>query len=166
MVRAVIDGNYMGNAMLQPVIISADKSADLEPSPIVADWILEGEPAARAKVLAMTQDKTARIMSWDCTPGVFNWHYDEEDEVIYIISGEVFISTGDGRESRLGPGDVALFPAGSSCTWRVTKPVRKVAFLRKRMPPLVSLGVRAWRKLLRTVGYGGISGFAPQHARS
>jgi len=85
-------------------------------------------------------------MAWDCTPGLFNWHYQEEDEVVYIVSGEVFIGTGTGPEQRLGPGDVALFPAGSSCTWRVTQPVRKFAVLRKDVPRVFSLGLRAWHK--------------------
>jgi uncharacterized cupin superfamily protein len=122
--------------------------------PITPGWILGGLPEARAKLLATSQDKTSNIMVWECTPGRFNWQY-TEDESVCIISGEVFITTVDGTERRLGQGDMAFFPAGTSCTWRVTERVRKVAFLRKDMPPLLGLGVRVWHKLLRTVGIRG-----------
>jgi hypothetical protein len=94
-------------------------------------------------------------MAWDCSPGIFNWHYVEDDEVVYILEGEVFISGPDGTEWRLGPGDMALFPAGSSCKWRVTKPVKKIAILHKRLPWFVGLGVRAWHRFLRTLGFSG-----------
>jgi len=104
----------------------------------------------------MSQDKTSRTMVWECTPGVFDWHYDE-DEVVYIIAGEVFITSRDGAERRLGEGDMAHFPAGSACRWRITQPVRKIAVLRKNMPKLFSLGVRAWHKLRRA---GGSSAWA------
>jgi mannose-6-phosphate isomerase-like protein (cupin superfamily) len=109
----------------------------------------------------MTVDRTSRIMAWDCTPGVFHWHYKEEDEVIYIVSGEVFISAGDTPERRLGPGDMALFPAGTSCTWRVTERVHKVAVLRKHVPRWICLGVRIWHRVLRTIGRAGVNPMAP-----
>ena len=41
-----------------------------------------------------------------------------------IISGEVFVTNEKGEECRLGPGDVAFFPAGSRSTWRVPVAVR------------------------------------------
>ena len=90
-------------------------------------------------------------MTWECTPGLFNWFY-AEDETVYIISGEVFIKT-DGTERRLGQGDFAFFPGGSSCTWRVTDTIRKVAFLRKDVPQLVGFAILAWHKLLRLTGF-------------
>lgn len=140
--------------MSQSIVIAAAASAALDPAPITSGWILDGTPVARNKTLARSRDKTASIVAWECTPGLFTWHY-SEDESVCIISGEVFISTADGAEGRLGPGDTAFFPAGSSCTWRVTECVRKVAFLRKDMPPLFGLGLRAWHKLLRIAGIRG-----------
>ena len=73
-------------------------------------------------------------MVWECTAGRFDWHY-SEDETVVVISGEVFISTEKGEERRLGQGDMGFFPAGSSCIWRVNDRVKKVAVLRKDLPP-------------------------------
>jgi uncharacterized protein len=132
------------------IVIEATASADLEPNPISPDWILEGRPEARSKLLAKTHDRISSIVVWECTAGRFNWHY-SDDETVVIISGEVFITTGNSEVRRLGQGDMGFFPAGSSCTWRVDDRVKKVAILRKSLPPLLSIGVRAWNKLLRIV---------------
>lgn len=131
--------------MRAPVVLEAAASARLDASPIAREWVLEGAPVANAKVVAKSRDKTMWVALWHCTPGIFNWHY-AEDEIAHIISGEVFISVGDGAERRLQGGDVVLFPAGSSCRWRVTEPVRKVAVLRKHAPRPFSLAIRAWHK--------------------
>jgi hypothetical protein len=53
--------------------------------------------------------------------------------------GEVFI-TEKSEERRLGQGDMAFFPAGSSCVWRVTDRVRKVAVMRKSLGYPLGLG--------------------------
>jgi uncharacterized protein len=133
------------------IIIATAASAALSPAPIYPEWILEGQPVAHNKMLALSHDKTQRTMAWECTPGLFNWHY-TEDETVYIITGEVFITSKDGTERRLGGGDIAFFPAGTSCVWRVTQCVRKVAFLRKDLPRPVGFGIRAWNKALRAAG--------------
>jgi hypothetical protein len=48
---------------------------------------------------------------------------------------------------------MALFPAGTSCRWRVTKRVQKIAILHKRLPWPVSFAVRAWNRFLRAVPF-------------
>jgi len=143
--------------MSQRIVITAAMSADLDPCPITPGWIRQGMPQARAKVLGMSEDKTSRMMAWECTPGEFDWHYGDEDEVVYILAGEVFITTGDGVERRLAAGDMAFFPAGSSCRWRVTQQVRKVAVLTRHMPRLVGLATRAWHKAIRMARLKGMS---------
>jgi uncharacterized protein len=140
--------------MSQSIFIASAESATLKPAPITPEWILDGSPDACNSLLAVSQDRTARVLAWECTPGLFNWHY-TEDETVSILSGEVFITTQDGAERRLGKGDVAFFPAGSSCTWRVTETVRKVAVLRKDMPKLFGLGLRVWHRLLQKAGIRG-----------
>ncbi len=120
--------------MSKSIVIEAAASANLEPAPISPDWILAGTPEARSKMLVKTRDRTSSITVWECTPGRFNWHY-SEDETVVVISGEVFITTEQGEERRLGQGDMAFFPGGSSCTWRVTDRIKKVAILRKDLPP-------------------------------
>ena len=99
-------------------------------------------------------------MVWECTAGRFNWHY-SEDETVVVLSGEVFITEDKAGERRLGQGDVGFFPAGSSCIWRIDDHVRKIAVLRKDMPPLLGFGVRLWNKALRTVGLRGQPSLMP-----
>jgi len=145
---------FKGAIMPQSIVITSAALATLQPAPITPGWVLDGAPDACNSVLAVSQDKTARLLAWECTPGLFNWNY-TEDETVCILFGEVFITNNDEAERRLGTGDVAFFPAGSSCTWRVTETVRKVAFLRKDLPPLLGLGIRAWHKLLQKAGIRG-----------
>ena len=136
------------------IMIAAAATVDLQPSPITPNWILSGTPEARNRLLATSDDRTAYVMVWECTPGLFEWHY-SEDETVVVVSGEVFITNEEGADRRLGPGDVAFFPAGCSSTWRITETVRKVAFLRNTLPLPLSLGLRVWNKLLLIVGLRG-----------
>jgi uncharacterized cupin superfamily protein len=138
--------------MTRPIVIAATAAANLEPAPIAPSWILSGRPEAKNKLLAKSRDGTSRIMLWECTAGHFNWHY-EEDETVVVISGEVFITANDGEERRLCQGDMAFFPAGSSCRWRVADRVKKVAILRKDLPLPVGFGVRVWHKILHIIGF-------------
>ena len=124
---------------------------DLHPAPISADWILSGKPEARSKLLAKSHDGTSYVMLWECTAGRFKWHY-IEDETVTITSGEVFITSDSGEERRLGQGDSAFFPAGTSCEWRINDRVRKVAVMRKSLGLPLGVGVRAWYRLLNVVG--------------
>ena len=136
------------------IMIAEAELADLVAAPIRPDWILAGAPKARNKTLAMSKDRTSRTVVWECTAGSFNWHF-AEDETIYIIAGEVFVTTDTGEEKRLGKGDVGFFPAGSSCICRIDNYVRKVAVLRKDLPALFGIGVRGWHKFVRNVGVQG-----------
>lgn len=132
------------------------RTVELEPEPIRSDWIVSGSPTARCKKMARSHDRTSHIVVWDCTPGTFKWHYDM-DEAIVVISGEAFMINEKGEERRFGPGDLAFFPAGSSCTWRIQETLRKVGVLRESMWLPLGLGVKAWHKLLRMVGIGNNS---------
>ena len=113
--------------------------------------VVDGAPKSGTRILATSHDRNSIAWVWECSTGSFIWHYGE-DETVYIISGEVFISSGNGEERRLGPGDMAVFPGGVSCKWRVTTPVKKFAITRKDLPLPVGLSVRAWHKLVRMMG--------------
>ena len=66
--------------------------------------------------------------------GVFSWplgmvgvsrfhaHYDEK-EICYIADGKISVTSGD-QKLIFGAGDLAIFPAGTDCTWQVISPVR------------------------------------------
>jgi uncharacterized protein len=133
--------------MSMSIVIADPASVALEPAPIVPGWIIEGDPQARAKELARSDDGTSVVVAWSCTAGRFHWHY-SVDETVHVISGEVFITNDDGHERRLGPGDMAFFPAGSSSLWRVPCSVRKLAVCRHSLPQPLGLALRAWKKLL------------------
>lgn len=101
---------------------------ELQPDPIPRQWILEGNPTARRKLLVGSSDDMASTHMWDCTAGRFNWHYGS-DEVIYVLEGSVLIEDDAGGRRQLGPGDTFLFPAGSRFHWTVPQYIRKIAFL-------------------------------------
>ena len=137
--------------MTIPILTATAAEAELTAAPIVPDWIMAGTPQASCKAVGFSEDRTSYIMIWECTPGRFRWHYGE-DETVVLVSGELFLTMENGQERRLVAGDVAFFPAGSTCIWRITKTVRKVAVLRKTMSAPIGLLVRIWSKLTRILG--------------
>jgi len=60
---------------------------------------------------------------WTKEPSTFDWHYDER-ETCHILEGEVTVTT-DAGEVTIRAGDLATFPKGLDCTWRVTRAIRK-----------------------------------------
>lgn len=105
-----------------------DNPHDLQPDPIPREWILEGSPTARRKLLVGSSDDMASTHMWDCTAGRFNWYYGS-DEVIYVLEGSVVVEDATGVPRRLDPGDIFLFPAGTRFHWTVPRYIRKIAFL-------------------------------------
>jgi hypothetical protein len=132
----------------EPILrIDADV-AELEPDPIPADWILDGAPQARANKLVTSRDWSSTIVVWECTPGSFKWHYCK-DETIHFLSGEAFMIDDRGEEHRFGAGDIAFFPAGTACSWRVTEHIRKVAVIRETMWRPLGFVLKMSKKILR-----------------
>ena len=68
-------------------------------------------------------DKSAGI--WQCTPGPSHWVQDE-NEVIYVLSGRMTVTPEGGQPTEIGAGDVAVFPLGWTGTWDIHETVRKV----------------------------------------
>jgi uncharacterized protein len=134
----------------KPVVFAAPADVELDPAPIPSDWIIEGNPQARSKRLAMSADGISTVMAWSCTAGRFKWHY-AVDETIHLISGEVFVTDENGNVRRLGPGDMVFFPAGSVSTWDIPDHVRKLAVCRHSMPRLAGFALRAFNKLIGIV---------------
>jgi uncharacterized protein len=129
------------------------KSA-LNPSPIYPGWVLEGKPVARNQVLSRSADGTATTFLWDCTAGRFNWFYDV-DETVYVIEGGVVVKDAAGATRCLSVGDTIFFPAGAIAEWHVENYVRKIAFCRTPLPPMLVLAKRGFRLVKRLVGRGG-----------
>lgn len=129
----------------KPVVFSRP-DVELSSSPITPQWIIEGKPNARNRILSQSEDQTACTIVWDCTAGKFNWYYDF-DETVHFIEGSVTIEDGHSPARTLGPGEVIFFPAGSHAVWTVHGYIRKVAFCRKVLPGPVG----ALIKILRAV---------------
>lgn len=142
--------------MSKAIVMATPSTEELQPEPIPPDWILSGTPDARSKTLARSHDWASHIVVWECTPGSFRWHY-STDEVLIVLSGEAFLINEKGGERRFGPGDLGFFPAGTSCTWRVSQPIRKIAVLREPMWRPLGFGLKVWNKVLRVVGLSGKS---------
>lgn len=132
---------------MKPISFAVPADLKLKPAPIPADWVIEGNPQARSCRMSTSPDTTSSTMVWTCTPGKFHWHYNV-DETLYILEGEVFVTNEKNEVRRLGPGDLAFFPAGSDSVWRVTKDIRKIAFCRQSMPLVAGYGLRAMNKLI------------------
>lgn len=124
---------------VSPVVAHSADHLEMQPSPINPEWILSGSPVARCAEHSRTADDLSWTAVWDCTAGEFHWHF-HWDETVVILEGDVHIEAADGTRRTLHAGDVALFRAGTSATWRVEHYVRKIAFLRRPFPgPLAAL---------------------------
>lgn len=139
--------------MARPVAFAAPADIELDPDPIRSDWVIEGTPQVRSKYLAGSADGAASVMAWSCTAGRFLWCY-KVDELVHIVSGEVFVTDEKGTIRRLGPGDMAFFPAGARSVWHVPHQVRKLAMCRHSMPRPLAYVVRVWNHLMdRLTGF-------------
>ena len=78
----------------------------MKPCPVNPAWVVEGAPVARNFVLSRSIDGSATALLWDCTKGVFNWHYDI-DETVYVLEGR--------RWSRTTPASERVIGRGRSC---------------------------------------------------
>jgi uncharacterized protein len=125
----------------------------LNPAAIKPDWVLEGNPVTRNKLLSTSADGTASTLLWDCTAGRFNWFYDV-DETVFVLEGSVTIKDQEGSVRRVSAGDWIFFPKGSHAEWTVQTYVRKVAFCRSPMPKPVELARGVFRVLKKMTGRG------------
>jgi hypothetical protein len=95
-----------------------------------------------------SRDWSSTVVVWDCTPGSFRWRY-SKDETVHFLSGEAFMMDDRGKEHRFGAGDIAFFPAGTACSWRVTEHIRKVAVVRETMWRPLGFVLKVSKKILR-----------------
>lgn len=62
--------------------------------------------------------------TWSKEVSTFPWTYSEQ-EVAYVLEGEVTVTPKEGEPVSFGKGDLVTFPSGMACTWEVKKPLRK-----------------------------------------
>ena len=138
----------MTNSRLEPASI---RPHDLRPAPIPREWIIGGEPQARAVDLAHSPDGTCTSAQWDCTAGTFHWYFGVE-ETVHILEGEVLVRDAGGREFRLRQGDVAVMAANAWMVWHVDDYVRKLAHCRYPVPRPFGRLLRLYQRLRNRVG--------------
>jgi uncharacterized cupin superfamily protein len=136
---------------IETSIRSGSESANFSPSPINPDWIIEGDPLARAELLSTSVDGNANTFYWDCTAGRFVWHY-SCDETLHILEGSVILKSPSGKIRRCVAGDTVFFPSGSSAEWTVEKYIRKIAFCRAPLPGILVSVKRLRQRLKRLFG--------------
>ena len=61
---------------------------------------------------------------WEKEASEFPWYYDAK-ETCYLLEGEVTVIPDGGDPVSFGAGHLVTFPAGMSCTWKISKAVRK-----------------------------------------
>lgn len=86
----------------------------------MSDITVEHQPSEeRLKQLGVASWPT-----WSKEVSEFPWTYSEQ-EIAYVLEGEVVVIPQSGEAVTFGAGDLVTFPAGMSCRWQVKKPLRK-----------------------------------------
>ncbi len=92
-------------------------------SPLPAEQVQEGEPAAGSVVLG--EFAGSEVGVWEHTVGTSTDV--EADELFVVLSGAATVEfVDDERFVHLGPGTVLRFEAGQRTVWTVTETLRKV----------------------------------------
>ena len=61
---------------------------------------------------------------WTCGVSEFPWSYDSR-ETCFLLEGDVTVTPDGESPVTFGAGDLVIFPIGTSCRWKIRKPVRK-----------------------------------------
>lgn len=72
----------------------------------------------------LAQLKVFNWSIWTKEVSEFPWTYDQA-ETCYFLAGDVVVTPDGGEPVAMGKGDLVTFPAGMSCTWKITSPVKK-----------------------------------------
>jgi uncharacterized protein len=103
------------------------RDAVLDPWPIPAEQVLEGDPQASGCLLWKSDDSKLANGIWECTPGLFRWVH--ADETLCLVDGKATVTPEGGEPFEIRPGDVVFFPEGTTTEWRVEQTVRKAFHL-------------------------------------
>jgi uncharacterized protein len=76
------------------------------------------------KIEELEQQGVFKWPIWEKEVSRFDWHYDTE-ETCYLLEGRVKVTTPHGEAVQFGAGDWVRFPAGLSCIWEISVPVKK-----------------------------------------
>jgi uncharacterized cupin superfamily protein len=62
--------------------------------------------------------------TWSAEVSEFPWSYDAT-ETCFFLEGRVTVTPDGGEPVEIEAGNLVTFPKGMSCTWKVTKDIRK-----------------------------------------
>ena len=96
----------------------------LQPLPLAAETILEGQPQTFHASLETSPDGRARMGVWEITPGTVSDV--EAEEMFVVLKGSARVSIEGGPTLDLAPGCVGFLRAGDRTIWRVSETLRKV----------------------------------------
>jgi uncharacterized protein len=120
----------------------ADALVGLEPAPLPASWLIEGDPNPRSKIMTCSPEGGLVSGVWTCRAATFRFDYANFDETVHIIRGVAEVRIGH-DVTYLRPGSIAYFPKGASSEWTVHEPIHKYFVQRNS-----NRGVRKLRGLL------------------
>jgi uncharacterized cupin superfamily protein len=130
-----------------------DALIGLEPAPLPASWLLEGDPSPRIKIMTCSPEGGLLSGIWTCRAAKFRFDYTTFDETVHIIRGVAEVRIGD-EVTHLRAGSIAYFPKGASAEWTVHEPIHKYFVQRN-----ANRGVRKIRALFgrfRRTELGGL----------
>jgi uncharacterized cupin superfamily protein len=61
---------------------------------------------------------------WTKEVSKFSWTY-SADETCYFLEGDVVVTPDGGDPVEMKKGDLVTFPEGMSCTWKISRDVKK-----------------------------------------
>lgn len=61
---------------------------------------------------------------WTKEMSEFPWTYNS-DETCYFLEGDVVVTPDGGDPVKMKKGDLVIFPQGMSCTWKISRDVKK-----------------------------------------
>lgn len=78
--------------------------------------VLDGNPAGRGFTLHEAADGSLGCGFFECDPSTTTYEL-TDNEIIYVLEGEVRIELEGGNAVELKPGDAAFLPKGHKSTW-------------------------------------------------
>ncbi|EPR21504.1 cupin, partial [Agrobacterium radiobacter DSM 30147] len=66
---------YLRRSKDEAVVSASCTDLRLQPAPINPDWIISGNPQARAADHSRSGDRASSTAMWDCTAGEFRWFF-------------------------------------------------------------------------------------------
>ena len=126
-------------AFIDPSFIAGrPEDVVLQDAPINPDWIVSGNPVARAGLHSPAVDGNAETKVWECSAGSFWWTFHDEETVV-ILQGAVRVTSAGGETRLLEQGSIAYFAEGSKALWEIDAYVKKIAFCRRPTDPVKRL---------------------------